>query len=269
LPTRAAARRGIRIAAGIATGSLIPLLLGLLLVVSPYDQLYYFFFMFIVAPPPTGAWAWLLPRVGLEVGADGLLLTWRGGRRFITYADVAQVQRYEDLLWNGLRLRLASGEELEVPVQSPGALLGPPVEAVEQRIHDAMDAYAGGEVGDAAALLRRGGRDIPAWIHALRGIGSGASDAHRTAAVPPDALWRAVEDPRADADARAGAAVAIAAAADASGRERLLAVARAAAAPRLRIALEAAAEGRDEAISRALAELEAEDEAAALMRGGS
>lgn len=76
-----------------------------------------------------------------------------------------------------------------------------------------------------------------------------ASDEHasfRTPAIPPDELWRVVEDPVAAATARGGAALALRARLDDAGRARLRVVADACAAPRLRTALQTVASPSDD-----------------------
>jgi hypothetical protein len=129
---------------------------------------------------------------------------------------------------------------------------------IHERIREAFEAHGRGDVTLAAAALRRGTRDVAAWIRALQAIGSGASADHRTAPVPPDQLWRIVEDPHAEPGARAGAAVVLRGSLDEAGRSRLLAAAGATAQPRVRIALEAAGEGDEAALAEALAAVEEE-----------
>ena len=201
----------------------------------------------------------------LQVGADGLLVTWLGARRFISYGEVRGVTRWEDPgrgknRWTGVHVWLGSGERVRITIAAKQAFSGPTVEIVEERIREAMDTHRRGDAAGDAALLRRRGLEVSDWIRALRHLGTGASAAHRTAPVLPERLWRVVEDPSAEPSARAGAAVAVAIEADDEGRARLRAAARATAAPRLRVAIEAAAGGREDELAQVLAEIEDEQE---------
>jgi hypothetical protein len=86
-------------------------------------------------------------------------------------------------------------------------------------------------------MLARGTRTTSEWLRDV----AHASDEHasfRTPAVPPDVLWRIVEDPTMVSTARAGAAIALRTGLDDEGRARLRVLADACASPRLRIALE-------------------------------
>lgn len=94
--------------------------------------------------------------------------------------------------------------------------------------------------GADLSMLARGNRSTDEWLREV----SLVSDEHasfRTPAVPPDVLWRVVEDPTMASTARAGAAVALRARLDDDGRARLRVLADACASPRLRIALQRAA----------------------------
>jgi hypothetical protein len=129
-------------------------------------------------------------------------------------------------------------------------------------MREAMDTHRRGDAAGEASLLRRRGLEVSAWIRELRHLGTGASAAHRSAPVLPERLWRVVEDPSADPSARAGAAVAVALEADDEGRARLRAAARATAAPKLRVAIEAAAGGREDELAQALEAIEDDEDEA-------
>jgi hypothetical protein len=79
----------------------------------------------------------------------------------------------------------------------------------------------------------------------------------REAEVSADDLWRTLEDGAADPEARAGAAVALGPTLGEGDRARLRVAARVVAAPRLRVALEAVADGDEARVEEALAEIEA------------
>jgi hypothetical protein len=264
LPSRVVMSRRLQLAVFGGAGALaaIALLIGWL--IAPHVPEVWAFLM--MAPLFAALVFTRLSQTTLRVGADGLLITWLGTRRFIRYSDVIDVTAYEDPgpaqpRWTGVDVWLESAERLRLPIAPKRALGGPSVAIVEERIREAMDTHRRGDAAADAVLLRRRGREVDGWLRSLRSLGSGASAAHRTAPVLPDRLWRVVEDPSAEASARAGAAVALAVEIDDEGRARLRAAARATAAPKLRIAIEAAADGRG--LTEALAEIEAEEEGAA------
>ena len=203
-------------------------------------------------------------RTKLTVGADGVLRTWFWRKSFWSWAEVKQIQTYVDSSfwssnnrWRGVELVLRSGASVRFPIVQGRSLDTGQMTLILERMRQAKESHDRGDAASEAALLERHERDIPAWIAALRAIGSGANQDHRTAPVVPEKLWRIVEDPAATAAARAGAAVALSTAIDAGGKKRLAAAAEAVAAPKLRIALDAAAKGDEEALREALSEVEA------------
>jgi hypothetical protein len=202
----------------------------------------------------------------VDVGADGIALRWLWRKRFIPFGEISAVTRFERSFGNsrtgGVDLLLESGESVRLPVANPRSF-GDRIAALEERIEEAMDTYRKGGAESDEALLRRAGRELPAWIAGLRALGAGANADMRTAPLPRERLFRIVEDPSLGPSARAAAAVALGAEIDGDGRARLRAAAEATAAPRLRIAIEKAAGegGEDEAIGEALAEIEAEEAA--------
>lgn len=207
-----------------------------------------------------------LTRTSVTVGADGVLRSWLGKKEFWSYGDIASVARFLDESmwrkhkWQGVELHLRSGRRVRLPITSRNGLQQSQIDLIVERIREAMESHRQGEPTADTALLARQARPVPDWIQSLRAIGSGAHVDHRTAPVAPERLFRIVEDPSLTPSARAGAAVALSASLDQEGRARLAGVANATAAPKLRIALEAAAHGDDDALTEALAALESESE---------
>jgi hypothetical protein len=120
-----------------------------------------------------------------------------------------------------------------------------------ERIQEQVAAHRARAAPDGASLARSG-RATEAWMREVAAV-TEAGASYRTPAVPPDELWRIVEDAAAPPTARAGAAVALRQALDAVGRVRLRAVADACAGPRLRVALDAVASSEDDdLLTRAL-----------------
>lgn len=199
----------------------------------------------------------------LTVGADGVLRSWFWRTKFWSWADVTRIHTYVDTSfwasnnrWRGIELLLRSGGRIRFPILQGRSLDTGQMTLILERMRQAKESHDRGDAASEAALLERHERDIPAWIAALRAIGSGANQDHRTAPVVPEKLWRIVEDPAATPAARAGAAVALSASIDAGGKKRLSAAAEAVAAPKLRVALDAAAKGDEEALREAMSEVE-------------
>jgi hypothetical protein len=127
--------------------------------------------------------------------------------------------------------------------------------ALMERIVEAMEIHARGNVDAAAAVLGRRARDVHAWIQELRAIGVGANADLRTAPVNPEHLWRIVESHGAEPEDRAAAAVALGGQLDESGKQRLRVAVDAVADERLRIAVDAALREDDAALEIALGEV--------------
>jgi len=201
----------------------------------------------------------LLP-TRVEVGADGVLIRWFGRERFVRH-DAIELAWIGERGWGRSRrksvlLKLVSGEELEIPVSSITWDRGR-AEALVARIHAAMEARRAGSEVAPEALLRRGDTGHVDWVRTLRA--GRALATHRRAAPLGDQLWRIVEDPAGEPLTRAAAAVALGPELAPDERARLQHVAGATAAPRLRIALDAVADGEDEeAVGEALEALEKE-----------
>ncbi len=139
---------------------------------------------------------------------------------------------------------------------------------IVERIREALEAHRRGGLAADSAVLRRGQRDVREWVSALRALGAGANADMRTAPLPPERLFRVVEDPAASSADRAAAAVALGSDLDDTGRARLRTAAAAVAGPRLRAALETAAiQAEQAALEAALAEVE-QEEATARAPGG-
>ena len=202
-----------------------------------------------------------LSRAKLRVGVEGIQIRWLWTRRFLRYDGIEIVERFQPFPRNAyesaaLRIVLSSGEELRVPGNART------LELLEARILEARRRSRKGDAGAVTPLLRRGDRSVGAWIGALRSLGAGANAGPRTAPVPRESLFRVVEDPSLPARDRAAAAVALGIDLDDEDRARLRTAAGSTAMPRLRVAIEAAASGAEEAeVEAALAEID-EGEAA-------
>ncbi len=187
----------------------------------------------------------------VEVGADGVLVRWAWRTRFIPAASIEQVSEHAA----SVDLTLASGRTFNVRVGTGDERTA--VATMAERIREAVAARARGTAGSAAAVLARGSRDVRAWIQTLRAVGVGANATLRVAPVDPEELLRLAENPRATAADRAAAAVAFAASGRTDAARRLRVAGEAVAAPALRVALQSAADGNEDALEAALGELSA------------
>ncbi len=171
------------------------------------------------------------------VGADGVLMRWLGTENFVPWSSVVAIEPFD----GGVVLALAKGQWLTLRMPAAHQRYHPEREAVVERMQVAWRAHARTETDEAAAgLVRREGNRTREWVRAMRTLMS-TEQGYRQAALPPERLWRVVEDPSAEGTARIGAAVALAASLDDAGRERLRAAAAACVEPRVRVALGATA----------------------------
>jgi hypothetical protein len=173
------------------------------------------------------------------IGVDGVALRGVGLRRFVPYAQVADVTREPPGVW----LRLRSREDVLFPT-SPET---PAAEVVYERIRDAMRAARAGVSPEAKlALLDRNGRSFEAWKAALRDLVQGAG--YRTVALDHDELGHVIEDAGATPERRVAAAIALGAAGRPEAEARARIAVQACADERLQLAVDLASRGElDEA----------------------
>lgn len=215
-----------------------------------------------------GTGAFLLTLVGLltflnlpgtaTIGDDGVLVDTRGARRFVPFAELLGVDRFEDRAAGkrivGVVLELRRGDEVRIALGEDHFGGAERREALLARLREGLEAFRanGGDGAGAAEALAPGDVPTDRWAERLRQVGTGVAAGPRIAAVPAERLWRTVEDPAEDAVTRAAAAFALRDGADAAGRERLRSLAAGSADPSLRVALAAAAEAEDAAALEAL-----------------
>ncbi|APR78671.1 Hypothetical protein A7982_04018 [Minicystis rosea] len=206
--------------------------------------------------------AFLVQRVAgprLIVGSDAVARRWAWRTEIVPYRDVAAVSEYQETdasgaRARGLRLSLRGGGELRWPVfvDERRAPSGCHASAIVARVAAAHARQRCDEQTAAPPMLHaQDGRDVRAWITALRAAGSGAAADLRTAPPRLDELWRLVEHGAAPVEARAAAAVALQKAGDPSGA-RLLSLASTTVDPDLHMVLAAAAREDDGALMKAL-----------------
>ena len=193
-----------------------------------------------------------------HVGADGVLVTWLGIRRFYPVSSIRSVDPYTvgrgRNRVSGARLTMVDGSQVDIPV-GRSRRLSPRAAALLERIQEARDTAQRGVNEASAILLERGGRGVAEWLRALQAVGAGAIADLRSAPISHERLWRVVESHGAPAEERAAAAVALSSSLDASGKQRLRVAAEAVADRRLRVALDAAENGDEAAMQEALGEV--------------
>lgn len=199
--------------------------------------------------------------VRISVGTDGLGIRQGFGREsFLSYGNLTSVHLDD----GQITLRSARGPALVVSASfAPSFLsrLRPRGDAEDDRssarsfvelVNTQLAKHRARTTQDDVSSLARAGRPVSAWLRDL-GVSGSARASYRAAAVPADTCWRVLADGTAPATHRVGAAVVLAQDLDPAGRARIRAVAEACAAPRVRVALEAIAEGRNElSLARAL-----------------
>jgi hypothetical protein len=203
----------------------------------------------------------------VTVGADGVLLRWLGTLRFVPWASVTSIETFDGVVV----LALEGGAWLTLRTPADHERYQPERAAMIERMRVAWRAHVTARPDEETArLVRREGGRTQEWVRAMRSLVR-SEEGYRTGSMPPERLWRVVEDPRADRAARTGAALALAPALDEPGRDRLRAAASSCAEPRLRVALstaatDAGARGRDEDLAATLDALESEGDDSAMAR---
>lgn len=185
------------------------------------------------------------------VGNDGVVTRWLGRRgRFVPIGAIVSVEAAPGRVV--LELDDGTTRELWIAhhIGGAAAVIGLQVSLLADRIRGAMRRAGTLEV-DASAL-ERGGRDVGAWIGALRELSRGTG---YRAAVQREDLVFLVEDARRPPEVRVAAAIALGAA-DPHERARLRIAADSSSIPEVREALEATLLADDERVTQAVARLE-------------
>ncbi len=185
----------------------------------------------------------------ITIGADGVRLDWRGGRRFLPLDTLESVRADGDKIELSLRdgrreiVRLPRGANLD------GA------NAIALRIDQAIRAHL--RAPDAQArldLLARGGRPLADWRAAVGKLTERAGG-YRAAGLSADDLAAIVQNPASSSEHRMGAALALASIKTAAQKDHLRIAADACASEPMRIALGKLADGEvdEDSVEEALA----------------
>jgi hypothetical protein len=177
----------------------------------------------------------------VRVGTDGVWISSRFRTRFVAFDRVGTVGRGARGLGNHFALQLRGGEEVtfRADVLAPGdeaRLVGRIESELARR-------QARTKPPSPRMVLSRAGRPIDEWRTSVRAIRLGAGG-YRDGALTVSDTAHALDDALAPADVRLGAALALAT--NAEGAARVRVAAATVAHPRLRVALRAIADGRDD-----------------------
>lgn len=182
------------------------------------------------------AWVAGLVRQKLVVGADGFTVRWLWQQRYVPFRDVTTIWHADPTY-----VKRGSGETLALQVaDEEGAAL----------YTELLDAFVRSHgTAEVGPRLRRGARSTRDWLRALDELARGG---YRSAALTPDTLLAALEDP--EPDVRLGAAMALVRLGDRAHRARIRVAADSCAQPEARRALlRIAAAETDREVEAALA----------------
>lgn len=204
----------------------------------------------------------LLVPATLRVGTDGLHLKSRLKEKFFPLERIASVAPTR----NGIELAMIDGSRANLPIASSYQLSPYDKElqaALLQRIHEVQKRRTDTASSSEATVgwrLGRGERTIADWLASL--VGEGGDDGgFRDAEIRLDDLVEVLDDRSgAPAHERVAAAVLLAKRGGDEDRARIRVAAEAVVAPKLRVALDAIADGKDvAALEEAIREAEEED----------
>lgn len=189
----------------------------------------------------------------ITIGADGLRLDWRGGRRFLPLDTLSSVRA------DGQSIELSLRDGRRETIRLPRGANRDGASAIALRIDQAIRAHL--RAPDAQArldLLSRSGRSLEQWRAALGKLTERA-EGYRAAGLSGEDLAAIVQNPASSREHRMGAALALASVKDAAQKDRLRIAADACASEPMRIALGKLSDGEvdERAVEEALAGSEA------------
>lgn len=182
----------------------------------------------------------------IVLGADGIIVERRSGRRFVPYKDLKSIATTDDRV----TLRLNNGKKVTAKARHLGQ---EERDIIQQRVREAL-ALRDERSADLAAFvaLDRGHRDIKAWREALQGIfdkGGG----YRQAKLTLEQIAAVLVDPVAPVERRIGAAMVLSQSGDGEAKAKIRAAIESSVHRQVRVAFEAIERGdfEDEAIEEA------------------
>ena len=207
---------------------------------------------------------WIRSRI--EVAADGVFLRWLFWRRFLSFDRVERVWyepgRVRSFGRSGKNAVLKIVGRNAPDVHVSGRSTNYDLKLAADAIDRGLTVYRGAKerLPFDGARLSRGEADAKVWLDRLRALVTKA-ETFRDAPPTHDELARIVDDAHATEEHRAAAAVALAATGEA-GKSRLRVARDSTADPKLRVAIDAAIEDDERALTEALGEIGAQDRAA-------
>jgi hypothetical protein len=196
--------------------------------------------------------AWLVAATTsreVVVGRDGVRIRWFWRSRFVPHRSIARVEKTD----HSVVLYTADGEAIDLPLRpktkKPNEEWSDEALGLYDRIERARKRDGDSAVDDAK-LLERDARATKEWVAALRD--PNRVETFRRGELDAAQLWRVVEDGDVEPERRAAAAVALSTSLDEGAKSRLRIAAKTSAEPKLRVALEAAADEDEPAMTRAM-----------------
>lgn len=195
----------------------------------------------------------------LVLGADGVILEKRSGRRFVPYKDLQSMTTSD----SRVTLHLKSGKKVQARARHLGH---EEQDIIKQRVREAL-ALRDERSADLAAFaaLDRGQRDIKAWGEALQGIFS-KGGGYRQAKLTLEQVAAVLVDPVASVERRIGAAMVLSQSGDGEAKSKIRAAIESSVNRKVRVALEAIERGD---LENAAIEEAAKDEAANVVATGA
>jgi hypothetical protein len=178
-------------------------------------------------------WAFLtagLVKGTVTAGADGLVIEWARGWRFVAYRDIADVSA------DGEHVRLVLRNHKVVRLRALQA------DQIVKRVGSAIAQDRGAEDSLEAREAARGDGSVDEWIARIERLGSSAGG-YREASLDREGFLRVVADEDASPSARAGAALVLSQAKMTDDERRTIrSAAKSSAHPKVRVALETVAD---------------------------
>lgn len=195
----------------------------------------------------------------LVLGADGIIVEKRSGRRFVPYKNLQSITTTD----SRVTLRLNNGKKVRAKARHLG---DEEQDIIKQRVRDAL-ALRDERSADLAAFaaLDRGQRDIKAWGEALQGVFS-KGGGYRQAKLTLEQVAAVLVDPVAPVDRRIGAAMVLSQSGDGDAKSKIRAAIDSSVNRKVRVALEAIERGD---LENAAIEEAATDEAANVVASGA
>jgi hypothetical protein len=187
------------------------------------------------------------------VGRDGIRIRWLGRTRFVPHRSIAKVETTD----RGVVVHTVDGEAIDLALRPRTKKVNDAWRDEAFALRDRIERARRRDEGDGGApdakLLDPEARATKEWVASLRD--PQRVETFRRGELDAAQLWRIVEDGDVEPAHRAAAAIALSPALKDEDKARLRVAASASAEPKLRVALEAAADDDEPAMTRAIDKL--------------